>query len=88
MLFGVVEITARLGVGVGSAADDCQCGRAGELPLDFVAGIAGPLGTDLVELAAQGRAVAGVAEEHGPDFTGWRQWPAARAGYGRPVRWD
>ena len=70
VLLGIVEVAAGLGVGVGAAADDRQRDRAGQLPLDFVAGIAGPFGTDLVELAAQGCAMAGVAEEHGPDLAG------------------
>ena len=70
VLLGVVEVAARLGIGVGPAADDGQRDRAGRLPLDLVAGVAGPLGADLVELAAQGRAMAGVAEEHGPDLAG------------------
>ncbi len=88
VLFGVVEITARLGIGVGPAADDRQCGRAGELPLDFVAGVAGPLGADLIELAAQGCAMASVAEENGPDFTGRVGGPEDGQADGRPARWD
>ena len=42
----------------------------GDFLFDLVAGVAGPFGADLVELAPQGRAVAGVTEEHGPDLAG------------------
>ena len=87
MLFSIVETTARLGIGIGPAADDGQGGRPGEQPLDFIARIAGPLGTDLVEFTAQGRAVAGVAKEHRPDFARIRRWLSERAGSGRRARW-
>ena len=40
--FGVVEVTPWLGIRVGPAADDCKGGRAGKLPLDLVARVAGP----------------------------------------------
>ena len=70
VLFGVVKVTARLGIGVGPAADDRQRDRAGRLLFDLVAGVSGPFGADLVELASQGRAMAGVAEEHGLDLAG------------------
>ena len=70
VLLGVVEVAPGLGIGVGPAADDGQRDRARRLLLDLVAGVTGPIGADLVEFASQGRAVAGVAEEHGPHLAG------------------
>lgn len=70
VLLGVVKVAARLGIGVGPAADDADCDRAGRLLFDQVARVARPLGTDLVELAPQGGAMAGITEENGLDLTG------------------
>ena len=62
----------RRGSGLASAPQPMIATRrgAGVHPLDVVAGEPGPLGADLVELAAQGRAVAGVADQHGADLAG------------------
>ena len=89
VLLGVVEVAPRLGIGVGPAADDGDRHGAGRLPLDLVAGVSGPLGADLVELAPQRRAMAGVTEQHGADLArrvDRRQHGQARVD--RPVRID
>ena len=89
VLLGVVEVAPRLGIGVGTAADDRHRHRAGRLTLDLIAGVSGPLGADLVELAPQGRAMAGVTEQDSADLAGRVARDQHRqARVDRPVRID
>ena len=66
--FCIIEVAARFGIGVGAAANDRQRDRAGRLLFDFVTSVAGPFGTDLVELAPESRAMARVTKEHRLDL--------------------
>src|SRR5207249_1105055 len=55
-----IRPAARVRIRVRAAADGDQRNRAGELTLDCLLRVAGPVPADLVELPAQRRAMAGV----------------------------
>ena len=66
VVLGILEAAPRVRVGVGAAADGHQRDRPGMRAFDRLAGVARPVAAELVEVAAERGAVAGVVNQHGP----------------------
>ena len=66
VVLGILQAAARVRVGVGAAADGHHRDRPRMRAFDRLAGVAGPVAAELVEVAAERRAVAGVVDHHGP----------------------
>ena len=81
VLFGQGQGTPRRGIGIGTAANGHKADRTRMLVLDGRGSHSGPVTMGGVELAAQGRAMAGIAGEdcdQGPVFGGGPQYRDGR----------
>ena len=68
VLLRLLQLAARVRVLIAAAAGDEEGRRTRVSLLEIALGVAGVVGTDLVEVLPEGGVVARVAEEHGPEF--------------------